>query len=485
MRSKVSIRFLSLMLALLMLASGMTMLSACGDNGDGSEETTPNLDDSGEMNEYKKLEKTNYDRTLKVCSMEGNATEFTPNVEDKGETLTDLLFDRQIRLKSDFGITVTVKREEKYEDLTEVANKQASGRLDDFDLYVGMLHNFIGNALRNQCMDLNGVEYINLNAEWWDASCRDALCIDNKNFMMTGDISPIVMMSSSCMVFNKQLMQDLKKEMPYDLVYEGDWTLDRMYTYIEDVTNETTGQYGFSGWSLHAGYGLFYGCGETFVKFNDGVPEVKYDTAKVTDIYDKIYKLIITAQSDYVASNVEYTQRENKLHEVFTDGDALFFNTDLSGVSDVCTGMKDDYGVLPMPKYDKLQKEYMSFVNGGASLYYILNTEKDPDFVGHIMEALATYDYEYIAPKVVDVVCKSKDVRDPESADMVDYTLENRVYDLAYFTLMPLAEVVLDGLASESTSITTALNRAKSQSQNRLRSILKDWEDIKNMENKK
>ncbi len=482
------IRLLSLLLAVLMMGGCMAIFASCGGEGEEEESTSSamaDLDDT-DTNAYQQLERVNYGKILKVNTIAGCETDFLPDEDQKGEILTDELIARNFRLKEDYGVEFAYQDNAGYVELISSMQKQIQGNLDDYDLYDGQLHNFINNALQNHCIDLNDVEYVDLYQPWWDENCREALLIDGNNFMMTGNISASVMLASSCMVFNKELMSDLKKDEPYDLVYDGLWTMDALYTYIDGVTNpnalEGVGRYGLSGWSLHAGYSLFYSAGDTFVKFEEGVPVLDFNNQKVINIYEKMYKILVTAQSDYVTGS-EYDDIES-LDQIFKDGRALFLCGDLGLVSNSLTAMEDDYGVVPMPKYDSMQESYSSFINGGAPLFFIATTEKDPGFVGHIMEAMATYNYEYIADQIVDVIAKSKDIRDPESADMVDYIMASRVYDFAYYTLLDVVQVVIKSLDEDKSTIASQLTSARKASDKSLSSILRSWERIKDKENK-
>ncbi len=490
------VRGLSAWLALLLLLGSLAVLVSCGgDGGDGQSSGSESMTqgEDAEVDAYVNLEKTEYDKALKVYSIAGSVSDFMPDESQKGETLTDEMIIKNFRLKEDFGVEIKVTEAKDYLNMINDITKQISGRLDDYDLYAGQLHNFKNNALQNHCLNLNDLDYIDLYQPWWDENCRDALTMDgDKTYMMTGNISLPVMLGGSCMAFNKQLMEDLQKEEPYDLVYSGEWTLDKLYEQIDGVTNpnalDGAGRYGMTTFSLQGDYSFFYGAGETFVTFEDGTPVISYNSQKVIDIYNKIYNLMIKADSHYIYKSEEYDTISKEgiaLEHVFVEGRALYIATYLGGVSAILTTMEDDYGVVPMPKYDTNQKDYLSFINGAYALFCIANTEKDPDFVAHMMEAIATYNYEYVADKVVDVVAKSKDIRDPESADMVDYVLSSRVYDFAYYTQLTLVSVVSKGLAEKKETIASQFSLAKKSSEKGLTSLLKTWNRVQEMENNK
>jgi hypothetical protein len=378
-----------------------------------------------------------------------------------------------------------------YNNIKSLLDKEQTAKLDEQDIYVGQLYNFTGNVLQNQAMDLNMMEVVDLDGEWWDQACRNTLTLDGRNFMMTGDISPDAMLISACMVFNKQMMADLKKEEPYDLVLDDEWTLSKLYEYVSGVSNESLGRYGLTCWAFDVPYSLFYGCGETFVKFDvdTGDPVINYDNRKVLDIYDTMYDIIVTAKSNYVQFEMGGTSPnpDEKAYETFAKGNALFADITLSKISKYITSMTDDYGIVPMPKYDAAQKEYQTFVNGAAAHVLVSKTEKDTEFVGAMLEAMATYNYENVTPLLYEVVAKSKDARDPQSPEMVDIIIRNRVYDFAYWTKekLVISDTIYEALADQKENLTSPLTTAKTKSVSALNMVLANWQKIINRENGK
>ena len=137
--------------------------------------------------------------------------------------------------------------------------------------------------------------------------------------------------------------------------------------------------------------------------------------------------------------------------------------------------MNDPYGILPIPKYDTNQKEYLSFVNGATPFVMIGKSEKDPEFVGTIVEAMATYNYDKVTPKLFQVVTKLQAAQDPESAAMVDYIVRNRIWDMGYYADWDITNLVrlglMDGKYEISSDFATQGKAAERKLANLLRSF--------------
>ena len=154
----------------------------------------------------------------------------------------------------------------------------------------------------------------------------------------------------------------------------------------------------------------------------------------------------------------------------------MFCDITLHKISAFLSEMTDPYGILPMPKYDEAQPEYLSFVNGATPLVMVAKTEKDPEFVGTILEAMATCNYDDITPKLFQVITKLQAAQDPDSSSMVDYIIRNRIFDLGYFADFPISNVVLESLKASQESISSRIKAAGRSSTSMLNRLIKSYE---------
>jgi hypothetical protein len=138
--------------------------------------------------------------------------------------------------------------------------------------------------------------------------------------------------------------------------------------------------------------------------------------------------------------------------------------------------MEDAYGILPEPKYDTYQKEYLSFVNGSTSLVMIAKTESDPEFVGTVMEAMATYNYQHVTPNMFQVVTKLQAAQDPVSAEMVDLIIRNRVFDMGYYADLTVTNLVRERLNEGKLEIAAGLRSGRSAAKKALSKMLENMD---------
>ena len=477
-------RFLSLALALLMAMSLLLTVVSCGDAGDGT--TTEggtqagSTDESATESPYQQLEKEQYNRDFVVLTRDDCVDDFV--VEGmKGDVLGDSLYERNTVVAEDYDIEFVFNYQgNSYSSVNEAAKQQVSGGLDDYDMFIGHKHSYAGLALNNYLVDMNKITTMDLTGAWWDQGCYNNLTVNGKTYVMTGDILPDSSMRiSSCMVFNKDMMVELGKSVDdlNNTARNGGFTLDVLATYCKDVTFDLNGdsklnymddRYCLTGWKMAAPYAMYYGAGGMFVTIVDGIPELNYTDEQVTGIYEKLYNLIVGENAYYVTQESLY----DTMFDVFTEGRALFSTMTLRLISQYLTEMEDSYGILPEPKYDTYQKEYLSFVNGSTSLVMIAKTEKNTEFVGAIMEAMATYNYERVTPNMFQVVTKLQAAQDPVSAGMVDLIIRNRVFDLGYFADMGVTNLVRDQLELGRPEISSQLKSGRNAAKRSLTRLL-------------
>ena len=109
--------------------------------------------------------------------------------------------------------------------------------------------------------------------------------------------------------------------------------------------------------------------------------------------------------------------------------------------SAVMRDMKDEYGVVPMPKYDEAQKDYGTLLHDQFTVLSIPKTALDDrrDRISAVMEALCYTSYNIVRPAYYDVALRSKLVSDPDSAEMLDLLFSKVYIDAGVIYTGPLS----------------------------------------------
>ncbi|MBR5870245.1 MAG: hypothetical protein IKZ09_04345 [Clostridia bacterium] len=356
--------------------------------------------------------------------------------QETGALINDAIFRRNSRVAERFNVNlITENGGDSAVIMTNVRNAVRAGD-DAYQLISAMMINSAKLAVQNYFYDWHSIENVNLEKPWWNQLCSDTLSIDNKIFMMAGSISPSFLTHTYCVYMNKRLGNDIDLTATiYDTVLDGKWTIDYYSSLVKDTWVDLNGdgkkdegdQYGLAAQVTSYATPFIYAFGETTVSRDaDGMPVLSINEEKAADMVNKVYSL-------FYESNGTITTDGWSLHqEVFTAGRALFMNGVFVHAIDRFTDMADDYAILPYPKWDEAQTDYLTMSDGASPLVTIPTTCVNIERAGIITEALAAESYKTVIPVIYDTALKVRGVRDETSMQIVDLIERGNVIDFGY-----------------------------------------------------
>ncbi|MDD4772811.1 MAG: ABC transporter substrate-binding protein [Eubacteriales bacterium] len=374
--------------------------------------------------------------------------------EETGATLNDLVYRRNMRVEDTYNITLA-SEDKDYGMINSTVQKDVAAGESSYSLYVSNATAYTLASAGN-LIAFNNMPGINIENPWWDQNAIAGMSIGGNIYMLTGDISPTGLLTSECILFNKKLFADKNIAYPYDIAFDGGWTMDVMYDIGKGLTEDVNGDgkisdkddlFSFTCWFDNA-HAFFYGAGGVMVnKDEEDIPFLDWDIERYSSIYEKLYNIVIVNEANYSTSDHEYS------FKVFNEGRAYFCGITFQKIEMFLRDMNDDYGVLPMPKYDESQERYMTDVSGAGSMIIMPVSAADTEIVGNITEALAAAAYDMITPSLYDIIASTKNVRDEESARMVQLIIRNRVFDMAHMYYIPGDDFCYDLLKAKSTDV--------------------------------
>ncbi len=288
---------------------------------------------------------------------------------------------------------------------------------------------------------------VDLEYSWWDSGTAD-FALEGQVFFMNGAHNFSDDNVTYVLIFNKEMQQEFANTVPdpYQTVLNWEWTLDYFNQVIQGVSSDANGDgtydekdiYGFlTTWEY--GNTFFMGCDLRYVlnDRNSVEPTLFLDSGKMEKALN-VLELATAIYHDNDATFMSPPGQEILGLNAFKEGRGLFFGEVAQNLTALNREMDGDYGVLPVPKYDKAQEFYRTWTHDvGSSLSVVASVpDKDAETVGNIIQMYAVLSYQYVKPKFYDVMLSTKSVRDPQSPVMLDIIFQNRVYDMAmYFNL--------------------------------------------------
>ena len=141
--------------------------------------------------------------------------------------------------------------------------------------------------------------------------------------------------------------------------------------------------------------------------------------------------------------------------------------------------MEGEFGILPVPKYDKAQEFYRTWTHASGSTFSITSAipESQAETVGLIMQAYAILSHQYVKPAYYDIMLTSRNIHDSDSAEMMDLMFSNRVYEMSfYFTTFGFFELFKSATNDNSDSFSSKYSSTAKSFDKKLKTILRKLE---------
>jgi hypothetical protein len=93
--------------------------------------------------------------------------------------------------------------------------------------------------------------------------------------------------------------------------------------------------------------------------------------------------------------------------------------------------MTADFGILPHPKFDESQPDYLNAAADSVPVVGIPVTNPDPEKAGAFIDVLTALSVDTVTPAYYTISLEGKFTRDEDSIEMLDIIREGRIYDFA------------------------------------------------------
>jgi ABC-type glycerol-3-phosphate transport system substrate-binding protein len=467
MKNAKKVAIISLGSILLSLINSCGAKNTPGDSNFGNSETQPVTEHTEFVYEYPELDCGG--ATFTFLNSTTNWGFYTDIDFDSltGDILDDAVFNRNRFIEEKFNVKFEVFED----DIDTAYNYLQTAVLAGDNIYDATfcrgdkLSPFI---LEGYLVNLFDYPYFQLEQPWWDQSImKQALIGDGEQlYFASTDFSLVGFDGTICLFFNENMMDDHGLEAPYDMVRNGKWTLDRLGEYIKAGTNLNGDEnftwklggnsiYGLTSWATCAN-ALLIGSNESYIiKDEKNEPMLGLENKRFYDVAAKIATMLGKA-GDYLLLNDDQTANHYEL--VFKSGRAFFLCAELKASSKY-RDMNDNYGIVPMPKYDENQKEYHSFRFTGSLLMAIPVTNQDLKRTGIIMDALAYKSYTDVLPVYYDVNVSQKGLRNEDSIEMLGIIRDSRFFDIgmAYGWTSDLYSAIESALNAGTTDLASII----------------------------
>lgn len=313
-----------------------------------------------------------------------------------------------------------------------LSNSVMSGSTD-FDLVTGGASYATNLTTEKLLTDLYTMEYLDLSAPWWLSYANQEAELGNQLLLGAGYYGTNCISQAIGLFFNKAYIDKYGLEEPYQKVLDGVWTWDQMTTMAKSVLTDTNGdgvyhysddEFGFFGNKATLSLASS-GMGANFSKKNaDGSVTILMPDEHMVDLNDRLVSF--ASSEGYFDWDEGFDMNP---YDAFASDHSLFILTYLKNASKF-RDMKSGYGIVPMPKYDEKQEEYVSVVVPDfAGIPYVV---ADFEASAVILEALQYESWKTVRPAYYDITLKEKYANDTNTGKMLDILMENTTCPFTY-----------------------------------------------------
>ncbi|MBE6612423.1 MAG: hypothetical protein E7632_08020, partial [Ruminococcaceae bacterium] len=318
--------------------------------------------------------------------------------EETGDVVDAAVYNSMLAVEERLNVDIVVEalaghmNSERDNYINHVSNSVMAG--DDMYDWVDMLAGRIPQCLpKGIFADILENKYVNIEKPWYLQGFSD-MAIDGKLFFISGDASLGYMKNAFVIYFNTDLVDDYHLDNLYTLVDEGKWTLDKMGEIAAISSQDVNGDGAYDGndklgFLVHNYNHLvgFYGSTGTkmYERETDGSFSLTFGSERDADVCDKLFRVLYGSVGTFDCNLSDTTDSEvapfMELTNKFIAGDILMMTAQMDEAIQYLRNMQSPYGILPFPKYDEAQAEYITLSRSQHNAFVMPLTCDVPDNV--------------------------------------------------------------------------------------------------------
>lgn len=352
------------------------------------------------------------------------------------DPVNDAVYERNQVIEAQLHITIR-NIEERTDDPEYVTNKLVTAvksGIHEYDILAAPMYTMTNASLDGNFWNLLRSDYLDLEKPWWSQGLNEALEYKGLQYLVAGSALLSLYRFTFATMFNKDLFDKVGLPYLYENVRNNTWTLDYQNSIVElfyvdngnNQKDETGDIYGFVSNDNISADPYWSSCAVTILGRDEegGYTLDAFDLTRLEQVTQKVLQLYYGhGNATYDYKYRQYDGEQDLIRDMFSNGYAAMATLRILALeSSVMQDMKDEYGIVPMPKYDEAQADYGTMVHDMFTTLAIPCTAPEDRFesICAVMESLAYHGHTIVRPAYYDVALRTKLVTDPESSEMLD-----------------------------------------------------------------
>ena len=347
-------------------------------------------------------------------------------MEPNGEIVNDAVCNRNLAAENLLDIEIEYIVElGNWDERNEYCNLIRSDVMANakaYDLVTGVTVCMMPLTLEKVFLSSNELENVNIENPWWVNNMMEDIGLNGKLYGLLGDACINLYTDLAVFYFNVNILDEYNLENPYEIVRAGNWTVDKLSEMVKVASLDVDGngkmeadsdRFGMMGFTT-VNRSFITGAEIQIIPIIEGEPVVADLSERLVSLYEKLYRLCVESDS-YITVIGDYTQ--NATH--FLNGQTLFIDNWLRAI-DLFRDMEDDFGIIPYPKFEDVQKSYHTQIGTSTSMLFVPITAKNAELSSKVEETISYYGWKDVVPAYYEVALKGKYTRDEDVKDMLD-----------------------------------------------------------------
>jgi len=279
-------------------------------------------------------------------------------------------------------------------------------------------------AIEGLGWDFNELPNIDLSKRWWSEAYYNEANYNGAIYMMYGDIAYTLYERLQVVFFNEQMAEDLKIDGLYELAIDGDWTFAKLQEYTKMVTTnmdavEEDRTYGFMT-NSHSQRAM---CGSLGVDLTtrdaEGNRTFKILMSEAQEAPLQAF-IDFCADTPQVLAATDNSDGAWRCDPIFASGRVLFYTQQLGNASYYKDTMKENYGLLPFPKYDDNQKNYVTGITDNTTGLLIPYNCANEEKAGTVAEMMSMISYRDVINEYYEEKLKYQSFNNPLCVETIE-----------------------------------------------------------------
>ena len=385
-----------------------------------------------------------------VCLISGDHVQYEYMIEElTGEVVNDAVFSRNLAVEELLNVKfnfVSAANWGESDPFYNMVRKDIAAGDRTYDIVNGLNCYTTPLLFEGNFRRMDNIETIDFSHPWWvpgvtlDGSDRVYFAFSDASLSLYKDLY--------VMFFNKTIIEDNSLDDPYELVNSGKWTIDAFVAMGSAASRDLNGDGVIKPENDQIGYVAKHAANRALMTSTDtsiihrgvdNIPTADGISERLVNVYEKLKPFL----SDPTLTEVTTEPDMILLSQSFIEGRVLFLTNCMIGVEGM-RDMADDYGIIPLPKYDEAQDTYYSQIATSTSALYLPITAENVEMLGTVMEALGFYSSRDVVPVYYETALNVKYARDQQVQAMLALVRDNAStnLDFTYNTIFWTNDVI-------------------------------------------